>query len=358
LDALRAQGLFEFWIPKCFGGEEASTLEGLEVVEALSRADASTGWVVMATQLCAATAAAFLAPSAAKSIFGVRAPIIAGQGQPNGKALPKDGGYQLSGSWAYGSGTRHADYLHTGGIIYQDGKPWMRPGAAAPEIKIFIVPIEQAKLLGNWDALGLRATGSVDYTIDGVHVPEEFTHDLIAKSPNQGGDLYRIGVPGFSAIGHTGFAIGVARRALDELAAIGVSNRRPAYMSGSTSESFHQQYASAEAKLRSIRAFAFEVWADIQRTIERGNPMDVRQGTLIRLIVNHATSSAAEVVSFAFRYSGGHGTRDGSLQRCFRDMQTGAQHATASPAILGECARELLGLDRGKVWGFRNLIEA
>ena len=84
--------------------------------------------------------------------------------------------------------------------------------------------------------------------------------------------------------------------------------------------------------------------------------MDVRQGTLIRLVVNYSTSLASEIVSFAFRYAGGHGTRQGTLQRCFRDLQTGAQHATASPSILGECGRELLGLGEGKSWGFRNLI--
>lgn len=356
LEALRSEGLLKFWVPKCFGGEEALPLEALETIEALCHADGSTGWVVMATQVCAATAAAYLAPQAAQAIFATHAPIIAGQGQPNGKAYVEDGGYRLSGSWSYGSGTRHAEYLHTGGLVYVDGKPRIKPGASAPDVKIFIVPVRDAKLLGNWDTLGLRATGSVDYSIASAHVPEEFTHDLVASTPNQGGYLYRIGVPGFSAIGHSGFAFGVARRALDELAIIGTGDRRPAYMSGAQNETFHQMFASAEAKLRSVRALGFEVWNDIQRTIERGNPMDVRQGTLIRLVVNHATSVASEITTFAFRYAGGHATRQGILQRCFRDMQTGAQHATASPNVLGECGRELAGAETGKVWGFRNLI--
>lgn len=357
LHALRSEGFLRFWVPKTFGGEEAWPLDALEGIEALSHADGSTGWVVMATQVCAATAAAFLAPKAADAIFGAQTPIIAGQGQPNGKAVAEGNGYRLRGNWSYGSGTRHADYLHTGGLIYADGKPLISPGAGAPDVKIFIVPIREAKLLGNWDTLGLRATGSVDYTIENAYVPKEFIHDLVAKTPYQGGDLYRIGVPGFSAIGHTGFAFGVARRALDELATIGSGERRPSYMSGAQSETFHQNFASADARLRSVRALGFEVWYDVQRTIERGNPMSVRQGTLARLVVNHSTSVASEIVSFAFRYAGGQGTRGGALQRCFRDMQTGAQHATASPNILGECGRELLGIETGKVWGFRNLVQ-
>ena len=175
----------------------------------ICRAEASVGWVLMATQLCSATAAAYLAPSAAKTLFSNRVPVIGGQGAPNGKATPKPGGYHLSGNWTYGSGIYHADYLHTGGFVYRDGKPELRPGASVPDPKIFIVPIGAAKLLGNWDTLGLRATGSVDYVIHSAHVPHEFVHDLIANVPNQGGDLYRLGVPGFSAIGHTAFALGV-----------------------------------------------------------------------------------------------------------------------------------------------------
>jgi indole-3-acetate monooxygenase len=357
INALRSEGMFSFWIPKCFGGEETPPVVALEALEMICRAEASVGWVLMATQLCSATAAAYLAPSAAKTLFLNRVPIIGGQGAPNGKATPEPGGYHLSGNWTYGSGIYHADYLHTGGFVYRDGKPELRPGASVPDPKIFIVPIGAAKLLGNWDTLGLRATGSVDYVIHSAHVPHEFVHDLIANVPNQGGDLYRLGVPGFSAIGHTAFALGVARRVLDELGATGSDIQRPTYMSGGGGENFQLHYGNAEAKLRSVRALAFEVWNDIQNTLGQGHNPTVRQGTLLRLVVNHSTSTAAEIASFAFRFGGGRATRNGTLQRCFRDMQTGAQHATASPAILAECARELLGVERGKVWGFRNLIQ-
>nr|WP_281722766.1 hypothetical protein [Nitrosomonas nitrosa] len=357
LDALRSERLLSFWLPRCFGGDEAMPLDSLEAIETLCRADGSIGWVVMAAQAAMGTAAAFLAPSAAKLIFGEGAPIIAGQGQPNGKASIESGGYRLHGRWAYGSGTLHAEYVHTGAAVYLDGKPRLKPGSTLPEAKIFIVPIRDVKLLGNWDTLGLRATGSVDYAIDGAHVPEEFTHGFMTKLPNQGGDLYRLGISGFSAIAHSAFAFGVARRALDELAAIGAGERPPSIMSPPGSETFHHKYAHAEATLRAVRALGFEVWVDAQKTIERGNPLSVRQSTLARLVVNHATTVASDITSFAFRYAGGIGTRYGTLQRCFRDMQTGAQHATASPLILGECGRELLGLHPTKIWGFRSLID-
>ena len=356
IEALRASGMLSYWLPKCFGGEETPPVPALEALEILSHADGSVGWVTMATQLCAATAAAYLAPSGAKAIFSEGPVIIGGQGQPNGKATQEGAGYHLQGHWNYGSGVRHADYLHTGGFVYRDGAPLIRNGASAPEPRIFIVPVRDAKLLENWDTLGLRATGSIDYAIEGAFVAEEFTHDLTANTPNQGGDLYRLGVPGFSAIGHTAFALGLARRALDELAAIKLQGKQPTYMLGAANDAFLLQYGSAEAKLLSVRALAFDVWSDIQRTLEMGDDLTNRQGSLMRLVVNHSTSVAAEISLFAFRFAGGHATRNGPIQRCFRDMQTGAQHGTASPPVLLECSREMLGLAQGKRWGFRNLV--
>jgi indole-3-acetate monooxygenase len=356
INALRSEGMFSFWVPKCFGGEETPPVVALEALETICHAEASVGWVLMATQLCSATAAAYLAPSAAKTLFSNRVPVIGGQGTPNGKATSEPGGYHLSGNWSYGSGVYHADYLHTGGFVYRDGKPELRPGASVPDSKIFIVPIGAAKLVGNWDTLGLRATGSVDYVIEGTHVPHEFVHDLIANVPNQGGDLYRLGIPGFSAIGHTAFALGVARRILDELSAIGADSRRPTYMIGGGSDNFLLHYGKAEAQLRSVRALAFDVWSDIGNALSQGHNPTVRQGTLLRLVVNYSTSTAAEIASFAFRFSGGRATRSSTLQRCFRDMQTGAQHATASPPVLAECSRELLNMEPDKKWGFRGLI--
>jgi alkylation response protein AidB-like acyl-CoA dehydrogenase len=357
--ALRDNGFFGMWIPRCFGGSETGPVEFLSVIEQISYSDGSTGWVLMAAQVAMGTAAAYLESGAANALFGKRMPVIAGQGAPNGRAEVDGKGYRLSGKWSYGSGLLHSEYIHTGALVYENGAPRMLPGGKFQDIRIFIVPIERAKLTGNWDVLGLRATGSVDYTIDDVYVPEEMTHLQSANIAVQGGGLYRLRIFGLSTIGHTGFALGIGRRILDELAALArQENGRPQILpQRGGGESFHEQFGLAEAKVRASRAFAYEAWREIEAALDRGDEPNTRQITLARLALNYATSAIAEVCAFAYHYGGGVALRDGILQRCFRDMHAGIQHATTSTGILRECARELLDIAPGKIWAPRMLVD-
>jgi alkylation response protein AidB-like acyl-CoA dehydrogenase len=214
-------------------------------------------------------------------------------------------------------------------------------------------------LQNNWDVLGLRATGSVDYSMRDVAVDEEYTHSLGVKRPQTGGDLYRLGIIGFAAIGHTGFALGIARRTLDEIAALATSESgRPTPVAGpGGGENFQLQYGRAEGQLRAARAFVFEVWEEIRRTLESGADATVRQISLARLAFTNANSVATSIANFAFEFGGGAALRSGNIQRCFRDQRTAAQHITASENVVRECAKDLLGLAKGKVWTLRQLVD-
>jgi alkylation response protein AidB-like acyl-CoA dehydrogenase len=214
----------------------------------------------MAVSVAGGSAAAYLPEPGAHSVFGDHIPIIAGQGGPRGRADVEGHGYRLAGRWSYGSGLLHAEYIHTGAMVYRGGKP------VGP--RTFIVPVEHARITGNWDVIGLRATGSVDYTLDNVYVPEEFTHSPAAIVPLRGGDIGRIGIAGMSPLGHGSFALGVGRRILDELRALAnASGGKPSALVDGTGETFEQGYGAAEGKLRAGRAFFYEACADMQATL-------------------------------------------------------------------------------------------
>jgi indole-3-acetate monooxygenase len=346
VDAMHKEGLLGMWTPKVLrGGLELDPLASIEVVEKVTYGDPSAGWVLMAASLAIGTGGAYLKDDAVEELFGGdRLPVIAGQGTRPGKAVPKGGGFNLSGAWSFASGIKHGTHIHTLGLI--DG---------TNEARIFVFPVGKAKLIDNWDVLGLRATGSIDYTTTDVFVPDAYTHAALADQPLRGGSLYTIGIIGFAGLAHSGWACGIGRRVLDELIAnVAEKAGRPGTLADS--QSFQEEFANVEAVYRSARAFVFDVWGDATETIQRGDKLSTRQHTLIRLALAHSTWSAHEAAQFAYTSAGTAALRAGTIQHLFRDMHAGTQHITSSPPVYGNIGKELAGLAKGKQWLFLNLV--
>lgn len=343
--ALHENELFDMWVPRSVGGAELDPVDSLQVIENLAYGDPSTGWVLMAAALANGTGAAYLDKSAVDELFGGdRSPVIAGQGTRPGTAVPHDDGFLLSGSWSFASGIKHGTHIHTLGIIETTGEP-----------RIFVLPVEQAELIDNWDVMGLRGTGSIDYRIDGAYVPDAYTHFAVTDEPKQGGYLYRAGIVGFAGMCHSGWACGIGRRLLDELAS-NVRDRGGLENPQGASDAFQQGYAKAEGSYRAARALVFETWGDIQDTLQQGSELTTRQHTLMRLAMAHVTWAAHEVASFVYRHSGTNALRASTIQRLFRDMHAGTQHLVASPPVFGAIGRELAGLVEGSRWQFLDIV--
>jgi alkylation response protein AidB-like acyl-CoA dehydrogenase len=335
------------WVPRSVpGGSELDALSSIRVIETVSYGDPSTGWVLMAAALAIGTGAAYLEGDAVEQLFGgERLPVIAGQGTRPGTAIPTAGGFRLSGSWSFASGIKHATHIHTLGLIQGTNEP-----------RIFVLPVDQATLVDNWDVLGLRATGSIDYRIDDAFVPEAYTHFAVTDVPRRGGSLYRIGIIGFAAICHSSWACGIGRRLLDELAAkvrggVGRTGTQ------ASSEAFHEQYAKAEAKYRAARSLVYDTWESAAHTLDRGDVLSTRQQTMIRLAMANITWTCKDVADFVYSSAGTVGLRAGTIQRLYRDMHAGTQHITSAPPVFRNAGRELAGLAEGKRWLFLDLID-
>ncbi len=346
VDRLHADGLFGMWVPEELGGSELGPVESLEVIEQISYGDASAGWVVMAANLSIGTAGAYLSDDAAKSLFsGDRFPVIAGQGTRPGSAVTEGDGYRLTGSWSFGSGLKHSTHVHSLGIIQETGEP-----------RIFVTPIADVHLIDNWDVLGLRGTGSIDYTMDSVFVHDDFSHFAITEQPRRGGNLYHVGIIGFAEMCHQGWALGLGRRMLDELAS---AAREKAGRAGSsaTSDSFVEHFANAEGVFRAARALVYEVWSDAARTLDAGEHLSTQQHTLIRLALTHVTHALHEVGNHVYLAAGTASLRRGRLQQMMRDVHAGTQHITSAPTTVQNVGRMLSGVTPGKRWQFLDLVD-
>jgi len=347
VEAMHEHQMFGMWVPKSVpGGSELDPVSSLETIAAVSYGDGSAGWVMMAGALAVGTGAAYLEDEAVDELFGgERMPVIAGQGTRPGKAVRHDDGFLLSGSWSFASGIKHGTHIHTLGIIEDTGEP-----------RIFVLPVEKVNLIDNWDVMGLRGTGSIDYTIDEAYVPESYTHFAITEEPKRGGSLYTLGIVGFAAMCHTGWALGIGRRLLDEMSAL-VKKRGGLKGPQGSSPSFQENYARAEGRFRAARAYVMESWRDVTATLDRNEKPDLRQHTLIRSAMLEVTAAAHQVSQFVYQAAGTEGLRSGTVQRLFRDMHAGTQHVVASPPVYQAVGRELAGLAEGHQWQFLNLVD-
>lgn len=342
LDALRAAGCFRMFVPRSHGGYEADLHTGLRVLETLARADGATGWTVM----IGAETPHLLAMLSRERFdkFYAEGPdvVVAGGFAPQGRAEPTDGGYRVTGRWAFASGSRHADWIFGNCLLTDAGQP---PAGEPPQLRSMLFPADRVTVHDTWNALGLRGTGSHDVEVTEAFCPAEDSLDLFTGVPCVLG-------PGFVApmvhfVLHLGaVAVGIAQGALDDMVASLAGGRQRLYARQSLADSpaFRIQLGRADLDVRAARALlrdlADELWAACAT-----DPAAVAQlHPRISAALPWVTERTAAAVDACYRAGGGGASRDGApLQRRFRDIHTFSQHAAAAEGWLGNNAAQLLG---------------
>ncbi|MGJ4888155.1 acyl-CoA dehydrogenase family protein [Bradyrhizobium sp. HKCCYLRH3099] len=346
--ALRKAGIYTMLFPKEVGGAELLPYDAMTVIERLAYTHASAGWCAIGCNMEGTTLAIYLEDEGVKQVFAGGPDItIAGNGVPRGYARPVDGGYMIRGNWAYGSGIQHAEWVHSGCFVTDaSGKDMVLGPNGQPKIIVAHHPRATIKLMGNWDVLGLRATGSFDYTLsegDELFVPAHMTYDFDIEAPRRGGAQGGLGLAGYSAWAHSGWAVGVGRRMLDELVKVIVQRQDP-FGKSRESASFKFQYAQAEARFRAARALVHETWQDVSETCANGKKLSLDQLTMIKLSLRHIHDVLSDVGTFAHRAARGASLHNTPMQRFYRDIHAGTQHILMADQIVEECGRALLGL--------------
>jgi alkylation response protein AidB-like acyl-CoA dehydrogenase len=228
VELLRGAGVFRMGFGKEFGGPELSSTQQTEVIETLSYADTSVGWCAMVGM---DTGLYALEPASIRAMFPSLDMTAAGMLPPVGWADRVPGGYRVSGKWTFGSGIHHADWVSAGTITRTDGERDLTP-SGRPNWRVMMLRPSEVTLIDNWHPTGLIGTGSVDYTIDNVFVPEEHTFSFGA--PTREGPL---SAPDTLMRKMAGVALGSARAALDHAREIARTKVIPA-----TGEPWAQDY--------------------------------------------------------------------------------------------------------------------
>lgn len=342
--ALQESGAFALMVPAVLGGAEADPVTALDFIAEISRLDGSTGWNLMAVLTSTALAGAFLGDEAVDGMFADPAgSLCAGQMAPRGVAVRRDGGYVVKGRFGFASGSRHAGWLFGGFREMSDEQPVLLENGL-PSVLAAAVPREAVTMLGNWDVLGLEGTGSYDYDIPEHWVAEGFAFSFFDPIPRRGGPLYRLGPLGIAAVGHAGFALGVGRRVLDEIAHLSLGKKRIGQTVLVGQQAFQRDYGQVAARFEAAEAYCRATFADAyQAACADEVTLEVR--ARCRLATLNAHTAAAAAADFAYHEAGSDSLRTGSMiQRCFRNMRAATQHVFVDDNIYADSARVLLGV--------------
>ena len=341
---LKDAGFFRMMLGKEFGGLGVDPVTAARVVERLSAANASVGWVIMILSATSYWASALLSDAAAEEIFLSGDEIsMAGTLVPTGKAVKTDGGWELSGRWSFASGCLHADWIGTASILHEGDEPIINDDGS-PMARLLLTPASDCEIVENWDTTGLRGTGSHDYVMDRVFVPDWFVlqHPLQA-TPVRPGPRYAY--PVMVVLMMAAVSMGTAQRALDGLVQLlGEKIDRRSGRPASDDVDKQAALGSAEALVGSLKSYLYGTLEQVWQTLERGESLSHELRGRFRIACTNAVVSSVKAVDQAYAAAGATSIyRTSNLERQFRDVHTAAAHAFMRPATLVDGGKLLLG---------------
>lgn len=253
---------------------------------------------------------------------------IASTYMPVGKATPVEGGYRLSGRWAFSTGSEHCDWVFLGGLLPK------KDGSGALEHTTFLLPKSDYRIEENWNVIGLRGTGSNDIIVEDVFVPEHRTHRTNDHSdagcPGRAtnpGWLYKIPFTQVFQRAVSSSCIG----ALD--GAVAAFRARASAHVGThgakTAEDPNAQQAVTEAMMATdqLRLVLYRNYARIVHCAKTGEKMPLEERLMQRAQASSVPKICFERVNELMRACAAAGTyKTNPIERIFRDMTIGRSH--------------------------------
>jgi hypothetical protein len=348
VEALWASGLMRWCNPLEAGGSEPTFAQMIDTWIELAWQDGSVGWIGIANLPSAAACAAYLPDQGFDEVFTAHDNnvTIGGQFFPNGMGEVVDGGYRITGAWNFGSGTGHAHYVAAGFIPTTAGEMVVGDDGIPP-LLVAVIPREEIVFTDGWHVQGLRGTGSYDYEVAELFVPESRTFELFSRSPHRGRSAaFRLGLIPITAAGHASWALGVARSTLDDVSDLATTKVRmgdEASLANRTT--FQRGLAHHTAMWKAARLLVVDTFTEVERAVTDGEDLTPTMRADLRVAATYATECSREIVQWAHLAAGTTAIRQGSrLERAFRDLYTGTQHVFIGEKTYTDASRIYLGL--------------
>jgi indole-3-acetate monooxygenase len=354
-EQLRDAGFYRMVIPRTLGGLQVDPLTYTRVVELLSEGVGSVGWNI-ANNSIGQLVTLGMPDEGVQEVHGQGTPsVMAGTAvQGGGQAVPVEGGYRVNGRWTFGSGCQESSWMLASFQILDDGQPRKRADGGSLYWRGVFPRAEATIIPGSWDVAGLRGTGSFDWTVENVFLPERRTmvhagvplDNQWARWP---GLTYALPSQAWVGPHHSSVITGIARAGIDALIALAVE-KTPRGRTGMLCENPQVQEAvgRADAVLNAGRVYRSATIAELWNTVAAGGDTTLEQRARCRLASTNAADAARQAMDLVYRWGGSTSfKRSTRLAECWRDLHVVGQTVTVGPEWYPIAGRALLGMDAG-----------
>lgn len=320
---VREAGMFRLAMPTEWGGPELNTIEQIEVIEEVSKANASVGWCVM-IGCDSGFLTGYLDDRVARRLLPGLDMISAGNVFPTGRADRVPGGYKVSGQWPFGSGITHADVGQATCIVFEDGAPISNAGA--PVARRMVAPASAYDVVDNWYTTGMRGTGSNDFRAADLFIPEEHTFSFFEPAKREG-TLWRrptTFIPKMS-----GVPLGAARSMIDLVSETMQSKLEfPGGRPYKNLARIQSTIADAEMILGAARSYVFSATEQEWKKLEKSEKPSEKERADAWLSRVNVARAARDVIRMLYDAVGGSAiySKKSPFDLALRDAETWCQH--------------------------------
>ncbi|MGA9867203.1 MAG: acyl-CoA dehydrogenase family protein [Acetobacteraceae bacterium] len=353
LHAMHAAGLFRLLVPRSLGGAELMPATYVQCVEAIAMGNASAAWCMNQNSGCSMTAA-YLAPDVARRIFGGARDVLAwGQARGRARADKVAGGWRVTGTWLFASGSRHATWLGAHCPVFDADGTQRHTKQGRPVERTMLFPRATAAIEDVWQVLGLRGTGSDTYSVEDLFVADDYSVERdTVEERREDGLLYRFTTTNIYASGFGSVGLGIARAMLDDFVRLAsVKTQAQARTALRDNAMVQSLIGTSDAKLRAARTWliamleAARVGAAARGHLTMAERLDIRQASTF------AIAQARDVVNAVWHEAGANAIFDsGPFERRFRDMNTVSQQAQGRASHLETVGQAMLGMEPNPRW--------
>jgi len=355
VEQFHAAGFYSMVIPRELGGLQVDPLTYVRVVELLAEAAGSVGWN-LANNSIGQLVTLGLPDEGVHELYGQRADtVIAGTAvMGGGRAVPVEGGYRVTGRWPFGTGCQESAWMLGSFQILDGDQPRRSPDGSSVYWRGVFERSEVRIVDGSWDVAGLRATGSFDWTVEDVFLPERRTMvhagvPLDNQWKRWPGVSYALPAQAWVGPHHSAVITGIARAGVDALIEL-AAEKTPRGRTGRLCENPQVQDAlgRADAILNAGRAYRSATITELWSTIAAGRETTLEQRARCRLAAVHAADSARAAMDLVYRQGGSTSYRRASrLAECWRDLHVVGQAVTLAPEWYPIGGRVYLHMDPG-----------